>query len=90
MGSNDFRSTKRNIHWVALRSSDGYGVVVHSNGRQHARAMVETDRISLHVNGWYGGTNAGWWEWEHNYGKGRPLRKGDHIRETVRLQLARF
>jgi hypothetical protein len=51
---------------------------------------METDRISLHINGWYGGTNAGWWEWEHNYGKGKLVKKGDRIQETLRLRFARF
>ena len=90
MGSNDFRSTKRNVLWTALRHQGGTGVLVLSDGRHHARATMETDRISLHINGWYGGTNAGWWEWEHNYGKGKLLKKGDHIQETVRLRFARF
>jgi len=90
MGSNNFRSTKRNIMWTALRCPDGAGVLVLSDGRQHARATVETARISLYVNSWYGGTNAGLWEWEHNYGKGKLLKKGDRIQETVRLRFARF
>lgn len=90
LGSNDFRSTKRNIVWTAIGYPDGAGVLVLSDGRQHARATTETDRISLHINDWYGGTNAGWWEWEHNYGKGKLLKKGDRIRETVRLRFARF
>jgi hypothetical protein len=90
MGSNDFRSTKRNIQWAALRYPDGAGVLVLSDGRQHARATMGTDRISLHINGWYGGTNAGWGEWEHNYGKGKLLKKGDRIKETVRLRFARY
>ena len=90
MGSNDFRSTKRNILWAVLGYPKGAGVLVHSDGRHHARAIVETDRISLHINSWYGGTNAGWWEWEHNYGKGKLIKKGDHIQETLRLRLVRF
>jgi len=89
MGSNDFRSTKRNILWTALRHPVGPGVLVLSDGRQNARATVETDRISLYINSWYGSTNAGLWEWEHNYGKGKLLKKGDHILETVRLRFAR-
>jgi beta-galactosidase len=90
MGSNDFRATKRNIVWAALGYPAGPAVLVLADGEQHARAALETDRISLHINGWYGGTNAGWQEWEHNYGKGKLLRTGDHVRETVRLRLARF
>ena len=73
-----------------LRYPCGPGVLVLSDGRQHARATMGTDRISLHVISWYGGTNAGWWEWEHNYGKGKRLKKGDRIQETVRLRFARF
>jgi beta-galactosidase len=90
LGSNDFRSTKRNILWTALRHPDGAGVIALSDGKQQARASLETDRISLCINSWYGGTNAGLWEWEHNYGKGKRLKKGDHIQETVRLEFARF
>ncbi len=51
--------------------------------------MMETDRASLHVNDWYGGTNAGWWEWEHNYGKGKLLKKGDRLVSRVWLRLVR-
>ena len=90
MGSNDFRSTKRNILWTALRHQGGTGVLVLSDGRHHARATMETDRISLHINGWIGGTNTGWRARGHNYGKGRLLKKGDRIQETVRLRFARF
>jgi beta-galactosidase len=90
MGSNDFRGTKRNIIWAALGYPAGPAVLVLADGGQHARAALETDRISLHLNGWFGGTNAGWQEWEHNYGKGKLLKKGDHVRETVRLRFAHF
>jgi beta-galactosidase len=88
MGSNDFRSTKRNIYWAALHSSAGPAAVVESDGRQHVRACVESDRISLHVNDWYGGTNAGWWEWTHNYGQGQTIRKGDRLTSTLRLRVS--
>ncbi|MBN1417193.1 MAG: hypothetical protein JXP34_00360 [Planctomycetes bacterium] len=87
MGSNDFRSTKRNIRRTSIRYPMGPGVEVLSDGTQHARAMVETDRISVHVNGWYGGTGAGWWEWEHNYGKGRRIEKDATVEAECRLRL---
>lgn len=89
LGSNDFRASKRNILWAALGYPGGPAILVLSDGSQTARAMMETDRLSLHVNGWYGGTNAGWQEWEHNYGKGKLLKKGDRIQETVRLRFVR-
>jgi len=52
MGSNDFRSTIRNIQWTSLRYPDGTGVLVLFEERQNARATMETDCISLHINGW--------------------------------------
>ncbi len=79
MGSNDFRSTKRHVLWAALRCLRGPGILFASDGAGHARASVETDRISLHGNAWFGGTNVGWWEWVHNYGRGRPIKKGERI-----------
>ncbi|MCC7473748.1 MAG: discoidin domain-containing protein [Pirellulales bacterium] len=87
MGTNDFRSTKRNIHWAAIHYPEGPGVVVESNGKQHVRAMVENDRISVHVNDWYGGTNVGLTEWTINYGQGKAIHQGDTIDGTVTLQL---
>ena len=87
MGSNDFRSTKRHIHWAAIHYADGPGVVVESNGQQHVRAFVETDRISIHVNDWYGGTSAGWPEWVTIYGSGKVIRKGERIASKVKLSI---
>jgi hypothetical protein len=87
MGSNDFRGTKRNIHWAAIHYLAGPGVIVESNGRQHVRAFVETDRISIHVNDWFGGTNVGWWEWIHNYGQGKAVRKGDRLTAEAHLRI---
>lgn len=87
MGSNDFRSTKRNIYWAAIHCPAGPGVLVESDASQHLRAFVETDRISVHVNDWFGGTNVGWWEWTHNYGKGRLVTKGDRITSKLNLRI---
>ena len=87
MGSNDFRSTKRHIHWAAIHGSEGQGTLVESDGRQHVRASVETDRISVHVNDWFGGTNVGWWEWTHNYGHGRAVKKGARVASTLRVSV---
>jgi beta-galactosidase len=87
MGSNDFRSTKRHINWAAIHFADGPGVAVESNGEQHVRAAVDTDRISIHVNDWYGGTNAGMPEWFTIYGSGKPLHKGERITSKVKLSI---
>jgi hypothetical protein len=38
MGSNDFRSTKRNVYWAAVHYPEGAGVVVESNGHPPPRS----------------------------------------------------
>ena len=89
MGSNDFRSTKRHIYWAGIHYPDGPGVAIVSDGSQHVRAAVDTDRISVNVNDWYGGTNVGWWEWVHNYGKGQLIHRGDRLKSKTVLRLAK-
>ncbi len=88
MGSNDFRSTKRHVHWAAIHYADGPGVVVQSNGRQHVRAMVQSDRTSVHVNDWCGGAGTSYWEWTLNYGQGKPVHKGDVLTSRLRLAIS--
>lgn len=88
MGSNDFRSTKRNVIDAEIAYPDGVGVRVLSGGKQSVRAMVETDRISVHVNDWFGGTHVGWGEWTSNYGAGKLLKSGDVIESTLKLRFS--
>lgn len=96
MGCSDFRSTKRNINWVSITYPSGKGILVESNGRQHARAIVETDRISLHINDFYGGTNVGRWRpsdlrcFSDNYGTGKLIRNGDRLETVIHLRFAYF
>ncbi len=87
MGCNDFRSTKRSIRRAALIGDSGAEAEVLSDGSQHVRASVESDRVRLHVLDYSGGTAAGWWEWIHNYGTGRKLRSGDRLESAVTIRL---
>lgn len=87
MGSNDFRSTKRNITRASLRDSAGHGWMIHSDGSQHLRASVGSDRVSIYVNDWYGGSTAPIGEYVTNYGDGKVLHTWDHIRSTLRLSI---
>jgi len=87
MGTNDFRSTKRRISSGAIRSRAGEEIDILSDGSQNLRAMVESDRISVHVNDWFGGTNVGWGEWITNYGRGKTIHKGDVLKSRVHLKL---
>jgi hypothetical protein len=88
MGCNNFRSTKRHIRWASLSYPHGPGIWAESDGTQHVRAEVESDRIAFHINDWFGGTHVGWWEWISNYGEGKTLNPGDTIKSTLRLRLA--
>ena len=89
MGCNDFRSTKRHIYWASISYPSGPGVLINSDTTQHVRANVETDRISVHVNDWYGGENSGLFCWTDNYGDGKLIKKGETIESTVRLRFVK-
>jgi hypothetical protein len=45
LGSNDFRSTKRNILWASLTNKDGTKVTVLSDGRQASRTWLQEDLV---------------------------------------------
>lgn len=87
LGTNDFRSTKRNIEHASITDADGYGLFIESNGEQHLRAGVEPERISLFVSDWFGGTASRAGEWQENYGQGRLLKKGDRLEGILHLRL---
>jgi len=96
LGTNDFRSTKRNFIFASLTDRDGYGVGMQAVGSQHLRATVAPDIIEVNVNDWFGGVAAvAWGEWWQNYGQGRELRPDDpnaglahnRVSGTVQLQL---
>ena len=87
MGSNAYRSTKRNIIRATVREPSGYGWMIQSDGSQHLRAAVETDRIAVYVNDWYGGSPAEIGEYVENYGRGKMLHPGERIHSTVDLRL---
>jgi len=88
MGTNDFRSTKRNLQSASITSEGGYGLAIVSNGEQHLRASAETDRIALFINDWFGGTGAiAWGEWSLNYGKGHLLRTHDQAQGNLHFRI---
>jgi len=78
IGTNDFRSTKRNFVFASLTDKDGYGIGIEAVGSQHLRASVDTDLIEVNINDWFGGVAAtAWGEWWQNYGQGRDIRSDD-------------
>jgi len=89
MGSNNFRSTKRNILSAALRASSGAGWSIQSDGSQSLRCSIESDRVAVFVSDWYGGSPAHIGEYLENYGGGKQLHTGEHLHSTIHLRLVR-
>ena len=87
MGTNDFRSTKRNIEHASIRSSGGSGLYIESTGKQHLRASAESDRIVVFLNDWFGGTASHADEWIQNYGTGREVKPHERLQGVLRLHL---
>ncbi|HEX4488159.1 MAG TPA: glycoside hydrolase family 2 TIM barrel-domain containing protein [Terriglobales bacterium] len=85
MGSNVYRSTKLNILSATVKDAAGHGWTIHSDGTQHLRASVGTDRIRIYVSDWYGGSTADMGEYVDNYGDGKMLHTGDRIHSTLHL-----
>jgi beta-galactosidase len=89
MGTNDFRSTKRNFIYASLTDKEGYGIGIEAIGQQHLRASVSDDVVQVNVNDWFGGVAAvAWGEWWQNYGTGRELRPDDPNQGVAHNQVA--
>ena len=86
LGTNDFRSTKRNIIWACLKNVDGYGIFVRSNGKQSTRCYVDDDRIRLLVAGHSTGGRDGL-SFGHLGEEQKPLKIGSVLEDTVQLEL---
>lgn len=86
LGSNDFRSTRRNIWYAGLRDAEGHAVTVRSNGRQHWRSWLEKDRIRFLVADFVtAGDEMFLGSYYAPYRK--PLKTGDRIQGKVTLDL---
>lgn len=84
LGSNDFRSTRRNIWYAGLTDPSGNKITAVSNGKQHWRSWLEKDRIRFLVADFVTAGN------EMFLGSyyapfRKPLKKGDTIGGTVML-----
>jgi len=86
LGTNDFRSTKRNIIWASLKDTNGYGILVRSAGTQSTRSFVDGGRIRLVVAGYSTG-GADLFFASHLANERRPLKKGGVLEDTVHLEL---
>ena len=84
MGTNDFRSTKESILSAALTNSMNDAVTVVSNGHQHVRTWVDSDRIMLLVAEYSNAGAEGFFR-SHAAVEDTPLKAGDVIKGSIRL-----
>lgn len=85
MGSNDFRSAKRNVHAAGLTDGqDSFSVL--STGRQAVRACLRDGKPLLHVLDWYGGVRTRdpvHPVWSKYFGGGLRIERGTVLRGAV-------
>lgn len=87
LGSNDFRSTRRNFNYAGLRNNKGQQVMaVSKDASQHWRSWLDGDKIQfliakfatagneLFLDSYYAPTR-------------RPIKVGDKISDTIELQI---
>lgn len=86
LGTNDFRSTKRNIIRACLKDTNGYGVLVRSDGRQSTRCYVDGERIRLLVAGHSTGGRDGV-SFGHLGEEQKILKIGSVMEDTVQVEL---
>jgi hypothetical protein len=82
----DFRATKENILFYQIHGAGGHGVEVVSNGRQHARAWVDGDKVRLLVADRSNAGAEGFFR-PHAACEDRPLKAGDVVAGTIRLKI---
>jgi hypothetical protein len=86
MGTRDFRATRNNILWAALRPDEGPGIKVLSDGTQSVRAFVEDGRVKLLVADFSTG-GADIFLASHYQHERRPLEAGDLVEGEVELAM---
>lgn len=88
-GTNDFRATRNHIHWATLRSGEGAGLLVRSDGSQHARCWLDGERIRLLVAEFSEGSHEYYINRHGGHYKDiqRPLAVGAQIEDVIRLEL---
>ncbi|MCP4312054.1 MAG: glycoside hydrolase family 2 [Bacteroidetes bacterium] len=85
-GSNDFRSTKRNILKASLMNDKGTGITVHSGGLQHIRSWYHQDAVHLLV-AKYDNPGAERFFRSHAKHWDKPLKAGDKIEGSIHLKI---
>lgn len=78
LGSNDFRSTRRNIWYAGLKDTDKNKITIRSNGKQHWRSWLEKDKIRFLVADFVTAGNEMFLDGYYAPYR-KPLKKGDRI-----------
>jgi hypothetical protein len=86
MGTNDFRSTKASIREVSLTDVNERGVVFYSDGEQSSRAWVDEDSVRILIADYSNPGAEGFFR-SHAAPFDKPLKKGDSVSGSVRLEL---
>jgi hypothetical protein len=86
LGTADFRSSKSRVYSASLRSAEGYGVALSSDGSQTARAFVNGGNICWLVAAINAGGGEGFFA-PHHAADRHPLSKESKITDAIRFQL---
>ena len=88
-GSNDFRSTKRNVYTASLTDDSARGLGVLSAGDQHVRTQVRSEHVEfLVLDRSISGTNAYNWMNRHPFSNEEPtLESGTDLQGSVTITL---
>jgi hypothetical protein len=54
MGTKDFRATRTQIQYAALKDSEGTGIAIHSDGSQQVRSFIEGELTGMIISDFYG------------------------------------
>jgi hypothetical protein len=85
-GSNDFRSTKRNIFTASLLSPQNSGILIEGAGLQHIRAWHSDTNIKLLVAEYDNPGTENFFR-SHAKLKDQKLKRGDAITGTIKLRV---
>lgn len=86
LGTNDFRSSKDNIYWASLTNIKGNGILVSSDGNHSFRSFVNDGKISFLAADYFNGGAEIFFR-SHLANERNPLKRGDHFRGSITLNL---
>lgn len=86
LGSNDFRSTRKNIIWAQLADENGTGIKIVSNGKQSVRVFKNNTGFGMLVADYQTGGGEMFIGAEYEAFR-KPLKKGDVITGSIAIQI---